>query len=90
MASALGRQHVVNMPVSGSFCNGSGQNLRAMGGGSIHKLPCALPGLGMTLRPLGANKRSAGTVVSGTYATCSGGPWWASFLVRELCGRGCL
>ena len=92
MASAWGphRQHVVGMPVSGSCGSGGGQNLRAVGRGSIQKLPCALPGRRVTLRPLSANGGTAGTVVSGTYPTCSCGRWWAWFLAGGLCGRGCL
>ena len=74
------------MPVSGSCGSGRGLNLRALGGGSIHKLPCALPGRRLTLRPLGANRRTAGPVVSGTYPTYSGGRWWAWIsVVRAVC-----
>ena len=92
MASAWGphRQHVVGMPVSASCGNGSGLNLRAAGGGSIHKVPCALPGRRVTLRMLYANTQTVGVVVSGTYPTCSGGRWWAWFLFQGLCGKGCL
>ena len=92
MASASGphRQQVVGMPGSGSCGHGGGLNLHAVGGGSIHKLPCALLGRKVTLRPLGANRRTAGVVASGTYPTCSGGLWWAWFLFGGLCGRGCL
>ena len=83
-------QQVLGMPVSGSCGNGSGRNVRAVDGSSIHKLPCALPGRRVTLRLLGANRRTAGTVFSTTYATCSGRRWWAWFLVWGLWGRGCL
>ena len=76
MASACSshHQHVVGVPVSGSCCNSGGWNLRAVGGGSIHKLPCVLPGRRVTLRLLGASRRTASRVASGTYPTCSGGP----------------
>ena len=92
VATACGphRQHMVSMPVSGSCGNGGGQNLRALGWGSIHKLPCSLPDRRVTLRPLGANGRTASTVVSGTYPACSGGRWWPWFLLGGLCSRSCL
>ena len=91
MASAWGphRQHVVGVPVSGSCCNAGGLNLRAVGEGSTHKLPCVSPGRRVTLRMLAASRRTAGIVASGTYPTCSGGRQRAWFLFGGLCGRGC-
>ena len=92
MASTWGphRQHVMGVPFSGSCGRGGGRNLRAVGGGSIRRLPCALPRGRVILSPLGATRRTAGTVASGTHCTCSGGRWWAWFLFAWLCGRGCL
>ena len=75
MASARGPhlQQVMQVPVS-LFCDsGGGQKGRAVGGGSIHKLPRALPGGKAVLSPLGARKSTAGTVVLDTHSTCSGG-----------------
>ena len=83
-------QHVVGVPVSGSCGGGAGWNLRAVGEGSIHKFPCALLDHRVSLSPLGARRRTSGTVASGTYPTCSGGWWSAYFLFSGLCGRGCL
>ena len=50
MASAWGPHHhnVAGVPVSGSCGNGCGLNLRAVGEGSIHNLPCDLPGRRVT------------------------------------------
>ena len=81
MANAPGphRQQVVGMPVSLSCDSGGRQKGRAVGGLSIHKLPPALPGRNVALSPLGARRRTAGTVAPGTYSTCSGGRWWAWF-----------
>ena len=81
MASAWGPhlQQVVGVPVSLSCGSGGGQKGRAVGGGSIHKLPLALPGRNVALGPLGARRSTAGTVAPGTYSTCSGGRWWAWF-----------
>ena len=75
MAGAWGPhlQHVVGVPVSLSRGSGGGQKLRAVGGGSIHKLPRALPGCNVVLSPLGARRSTAGTLAPGTYSTCSGG-----------------
>ena len=58
MASAWGLdlQQVVEVPVSASCGSGSGQKLRAVGGGSIHKLLWALPGRNVVLSPLGARR----------------------------------
>ena len=81
MASAWGShlQQVVGVPVS-LFCDsGGGQKGRAVGGGSIHKLPRALPDWKVVLSPLGARRSTAGTVAPGTYSTCSAGPCWAWF-----------
>ena len=81
MASAWGPhlQQVVGVPVS-LFCDsGGGQKGRAVGGGSIHKLPLALPGRNVALSPLGAWRSTAGNVAPGTHSTCSGGRWWAWF-----------
>ena len=71
MASAWGphRQHVVGMPVSGFGGNGDGLNLRDVGPGSIHELPCVPPRRRVTLRLLVANRRAAGIVACGTYPT---------------------
>ena len=81
MASAWGPhpQQVVEVPVSLSCDSGGGQKGRAVGGGSIHKLPRALPGCNVTLSPLGARRSTPGTVAPGTYSTCSSGRWWAQF-----------
>ena len=57
-------QQVVVVLVSASCGSGGGQKLRAVGGGSIHQLPCALPGRNVVLSPLGARRSTAGTVVS--------------------------
>ena len=75
MASAWGPhlQQVVGVPVSLSCDSGRREKGRAVGGGSIHKLPCALPGRNVALSPLGARRRTAGTVAPGTYSDCSGG-----------------
>ena len=62
--------------------------LRAVGGGSIHKLPRALPGGNVVLSPLGARRSTARTVAPGTYSTCSGGRWWAWFPRGGACGSG--
>ena len=66
MVSAWGPhcQDVVGVPVSGSCGSRGGWNLHAMGGAGIHKLPFALPGRRVTLDPLGARRRIAGTVAS--------------------------
>ena len=72
-------QQVVGVPVSLSCDSGGGQKGRAVGGGSIHKLPPALPGRNVALSLLGARRSTAGTVASATYSTCSGGRWWAWF-----------
>ena len=80
MASAWGPhlQQVVGKPVSVSRGSGGGQKLRAVGGGSMHKLPCALPGRNVVLSPFVARRSTAGTVVPGTYSTfvlaLGGGP----------------
>ena len=90
MASASGPhlQQVVGVPVSLSCGSGGGQKGRAVGGGSIHKLPPALPGRNVALSPLGARRSTAGTVAPGTYSTCSGGCLWAWFPRSRLGGRG--
>ena len=87
MASAWGPhlQKVVGVPVSLSCHSGGGQKGRAVGGGSIHKLPRALPGRNVALSLFGARRSAAGTVAPGTYSTCSGGRWWAWF---PRAGRG--
>ena len=92
MASAWGPhlQQVVEVPVSASRGSGGGQKLRAVGGGSIHKLPCALPGSNVVLSLLGARRSTAGTVVPATYSTCSGGRWWSWFPRGGARGSGCL
>ena len=79
VASAWGPhlQQVGGVPVSLSCDSGGGQKGRAVGGGSIHKLPRALPGRNVAFSPLGAGRSTAGTVAPGTYSTCSGGRWWA-------------
>ena len=81
MASTWGShfQQVVGVPVSLSCDSGGGQKLRAVGGGSIHELPRALPGRKAVLTPLGAGKSTAGTVAPGTYSTCSPPPPWGAF-----------
>ena len=81
MARAWGPhlQQVVGVPVSLSCDSGGGQKRCAVAGGSIHKLPRALPGRNVALSPLGARRSTAGTVAPGTYTTCSGGRWWAWF-----------
>ena len=55
MASAWGPhlQQVVGVPVSLSCDSGGGQKGHAVGGGSIHKLPCALPSHNVALSLLG-------------------------------------
>ena len=78
-ASTPHLQHVVGVPVSLTCYSGGRQKGRAVGGGSIHKLPRALPGCKVVLSPLGGRKSTAGTVALGTYSTCSGGRWWAWF-----------
>ena len=77
MASAWGPhlQQVVGPPVSLSCDSGVGQKGRAVGGGSIHKLPRARPGRNVALSSLGARRSTAGTVAPGTYSSCSGGRW---------------
>ena len=74
MASAWGPhlQQVVGVPVSLPCDSGGGQKVLAVGGGSIHKLPPALPGGNVALSLLGARRSTAGTVAPGTYSTCSG------------------
>ena len=57
-----------------------------MGGGTINKLPRALPGRNVALSPLGARRSTAGTVAPGTYSTCSSGRWWARLLRGGPCG----
>ena len=79
------KEKVVGVPVSFSCDSGRGQKGRAVGGGSIHKLPRALPCRKVVLSPLGARKSTAGSVAPDTYSTCSGGRWWA-WLPRG--GRG--
>ena len=68
MASAWGPhlQQVVGVPVSLPCDSGGGQKVRAVGGGSIHKLPRALPGRKVVLSPLGASRSTADTVAPGT------------------------
>ena len=58
MASAWGPhlEQVMGMPVRLSCDSGGGQKGRAVGGGSIHKLPRALPGRNGALSPLGARR----------------------------------
>ena len=75
MASTWGPhlEQVVGVPVSACRGSGGGQKMRAVGGGSIHKLPCALPGRNVVLSPLGPRRSTARTLVPGTYSTCSGG-----------------
>ena len=90
MASAWGphRQQVVGVPVSLSCDSGGGQKGRAVAGGSIHKLPPALPGCKVALSPLGARRSTPGTVAPGTCSTCSDGRWWAWFPRGGLGGSG--
>ena len=90
MASAWGphRQQVVGVPVSLSCDNGGGQKGRAVGGGTIHRLPPALPGRNVVFSPLGARRSTAGTLAPATHSTCSGGRWWAWFPCGGLCGSG--
>ena len=45
---------------------GGGQKGRAVGGGSIHSLPPALPSRNVVFSPLGAKRSTAGTVAPGT------------------------
>ena len=91
MASAWGPHllQVVGVPISASRGSGGGQKLRAVDGGSIHKLPLAPPGRNVVLRPSGTRRSTAGTVAPGTYSTCSGGRWWAWFPRGGACGGGC-
>ena len=81
MASAWGPhlQQVVGVPVGLSCDSDGGQKGRDVGGGSIHKLPRALPGRNVALSALGARRSTAGTVEPGTYSTCSSCLWWAWF-----------
>ena len=81
MASAWGPhlQQVVAVPVRLSCDSGGEEKGHAVGGGSIHKLPRALPGRNLAFSPLGARRSTARTIVPGTYSTCSGGPSWARF-----------
>ena len=53
MASAWGAhpQQMVGVPVSLSCDSGGGQKGRAVGGGSIHRLPPALPGRNVVFSP---------------------------------------
>ena len=90
MATAWGPhlQQVVGVPVSLSCDSGGGQKGRAVGGGSIHKLPRALAGRKVVLSPLGARRSTAGTVALGTYSTCSGGLCRAWFPGAGPCGSG--
>ena len=69
VASARGSnlQQVVGVPVSLSCDSGGGQKGLAVGGGSIHKLPPALPGRKVVLSPLRARRSTAATVALGTY-----------------------
>ena len=92
MASAWGPhlQQVVGVPVSLSCDSAGGQKGRAVGGGSIHRLLRTLPGRNVALSPLGARRSTAGTVVPGTYSTCSGAGWWAWFPRGGPSGRGSL
>ena len=92
MASVWGphRPHVLGVPVSGSCGSAGGWNLRAVGAGTIRKLPCALLGQRVTLRPLVVRRGNAGMVASWAYPTCSSGRWLAWFLFEGLCGRGYL
>ena len=69
----------MGMPVRLSCSSGGAHKGRAVGGGSIHKLPRALPGRNVALSLLGARRSTAGTVAPGTYSTCSAGRWWAWF-----------
>ena len=77
MASAWGPhlQQVAGVPVSLSCDSGGGQKGRAVGGGSIHKRPRALPGRNVALSPLGARRSAAGTMALVTHSTCSGSRW---------------
>ena len=59
-----------------------------MGGGSMHKLPLALPSRNVALSPLGARRSTAGTLAPGTYSTCSSGRWSAWFPRGGLGGSG--
>ena len=63
MASAWGphRQQVFGVPVSLSCNSGGGQKGRAVGGGSIHRLPPTLPHRNVVLSPLGARRSVAGS-----------------------------
>ena len=74
MASAWGPhcQQLVGVPVSLSCDGGGGKKGRAVGGGSIHRLPPALPVRNVVFSPLGARRGTAGTVTPGTYSTCFG------------------
>ena len=71
MASAWGPhlQQVVKVPVSLSCDSGGGQKGHAVGGGTIHKLPRALPGHKVVLSPLGSRGDTAGTVALHLF-------WW--------------
>ena len=75
---------------AGSCGNDGGLNLRVVGWGSILKLPCVFPERRVTLRLLGASRRTAGIVAREAGLTCCGVRWWAWFLFRGLFGRGCL
>ena len=81
MASAWSShlQQVVGVPVCFSCDSGGGQKAPAVGHGSFHELPCALPGRKVVLSPLRAMRITAGTVALGPYSTCSDGLWWAWF-----------
>ena len=50
--------------------------------------PPALPGRNVVFSLSGARRSTAGTVAPGTYSTCSGGRWWASFPCGGLSGSG--
>ena len=89
MASAWGPHlQVVGVPVSLSCDSGGGQKMRAVGGGSIHKLLRSLPGRKVVLSLLGARGSTAGTVAAGTYSTCSGSRWAKWFPRGWACGSG--
>ena len=75
MASAWGPhiQQVVGVPVSLS-CDSSGrQKLHAVGGGSIHKLPRALPGCKGVLSPLAASTAGTVALVHTPFVPAAGG-----------------
>ena len=87
MASPWGPhlQQVLGVPVSLSCDSGGGQKGRAVGGGSIHKLPRALPGRNVVLSPLGARRSTPVTVAPGTYSHLL--PWPVLCLVPSWLAR---